>query len=132
MMQQPKILVGCPTSDHKAYCLEPYIKAVTSLSYPDYDIMIVDNSKEDAYHKRITELLKKFAKDKQFKVIKDEYFENFKDRIVHSRNLIRDELIKNKYDCFLSLEQDVIPPKDVIERLLSHNKAIATGVYFKD
>ena len=127
-----RILVGCPTSNHKAYCLEPYIKAVTSLSYPGYDIMIVDNSKEDAYHKRITELLKKFAEGKKFKVVKDEYAENFKDRIVHSRNLIRNELIKNKYDYFLSLEQDVIPPKDVIERLLSHSKDVVTGVYFKE
>lgn len=127
-----KVLVGCPTSDHKAYCLEPYIKAVTSLSYPNYDIMIVDNSKGDAYHKRINTLLEKFAKGKKFKVVKDEYVENFKDRIVHSRNLIREEVLKSEYDYFLSLEQDVIPPPDVIERLLSHDKDVVTGVYFKE
>ena len=36
----------------------------------------------------------------------------------------------NGYDYFFSLEQDVIPPKDVIESLLKHNKKIISGLYF--
>ena len=34
------------------------------------------------------------------------------------------------YDYFLSLEQDVIPPKDIIEQMLKSEKKIITGVYF--
>ena len=30
-MEQPKILVGCPTSKHKEYCLEKYAESVKSL-----------------------------------------------------------------------------------------------------
>jgi len=44
-MKTPKILLGCPTSDYKEYCLKEYVKSVKTLDYPCYDILLVDNSK---------------------------------------------------------------------------------------
>jgi len=120
----PKILVGCPTSEHKAYCLEEYANAVKNLTYDNYDILLVDNSKGDDYFERIKSL--------GLPVKKSDYCEGAKERIVKSRNLIRDVVLNEGYDYFFSLEQDVIPPKDVIERLLAHNKEVVSGVYFKD
>ena len=38
--------------------------------------------------------------------------------------------LENYYDYLFSLEQDVIPPKDVLERLLSAKKRLISGVYF--
>src|SRR3989344_2549800 len=38
----PRVLVGCPTSDSHAYCLDEYMKVLFSLDYPRYDILIVD------------------------------------------------------------------------------------------
>jgi GT2 family glycosyltransferase len=118
---EPKILVGCPTSDHKAYCLKEYAEGLKRLTYKSHDVLIVDNSKSNAYSKKIRSL--------GLNVIKDKYAENARDRIISSRNIIREEAIK-KYDYLLSLEQDVIPPPDIIERLLKHKKEIITGVYF--
>ena len=57
--------------------------------------------------------------------------EDVRQRIVDSRNILRDYALKNNYDYFLSLEQDVIPPRDIIPRLLGRNKKIVSGVYFK-
>jgi len=116
-----KILVGCPTSDNKSYCLKEYVEGIKKLPYKNHDILFVDNSKSQAYSKKIRSM--------GFKVIKDYYKENARDRITSSRNIIREEAIKN-YDYLLSLEQDVIPPADIIGRMLKHGKEITTGLYF--
>ena len=50
---KPKILVGCPTSFHKEYCLNEYAKSVKELSYNNYDILLVDNSSDDNYLDKI-------------------------------------------------------------------------------
>jgi len=84
--------------------------------------LLVDNSKDDSYFKRIKSL--------GLNAIKDEYFEKARERIVHSRNILRKIVLEKGYDYFLSLEQDVIPPKDVIEKLIRHEKKVVSGVYF--
>jgi len=117
-------LVGCPTADYKAYCLDEYITALKSLTYKNCDFLIVDNSKTDDYCERI--------KKSGIKVIKDKYLPLAKQRIISSRNLIREYALKNNYDYFFSLEQDVIPPKDIIERLLEAKKEIIAGVYYTE
>ena len=123
-MQQPKILVGCPTSDHKKYCIEEYAKAIKNLSYPNYDILLVDNSQTETYSKKLQTL--------EIPIKRDKYLERARDRIVHSRNVLRKYALENGYDYFLSLEQDVIPPKNVIEQLLQHKKEVITGIYYME
>ncbi len=117
-----KILLGCPTCDLYEYCLFEYLATIKELSYNNYDILLVDNSKNNRY----SDLLKQNG----INVIKDEYKERAIDRIVSSRNILRKYAIDNNYDYLLIIEQDVIPPKDVIEKLLNHNKNITAGVYF--
>lgn len=119
---KPKILVGCPTSNHYEYCLKDYIEGVKALTYDNFDFLIVDNSKDDDYAKKISEM--------GVEVLRTPWRDKARDRIVESRNVFRDKVINEGYDYFLSLEQDVIPPVDVIERLLSHNLKIVTAVYF--
>ena len=120
---KPKVLVGCPTAEMYKYCINEYINAVKSLSYSNYDILLVDNSKTDSYFKLL--------KSKGIEVIRDSYLDDVRERIVHSRNLLRDIAIERGYDYLFSLEQDVIPPKDAIEKLLRHNKRIVSGIYYK-
>ena len=117
----PKILIGCPTSYHKEYCLEKYIEGLKNIDYPNFDILLIDNSEDDNYFNKI--------KSYNIPVIKGPYFESARDRIVSSRNILREKAIEN-YDYFLNLDQDVIPPKDIIERFLSHKRRVLTGIYF--
>ena len=114
-----KVLIGCPTSFHKEYCLNEYSEAVKELKH---DVLLIDNSPNDEYLEKIKKL--------GLNVIKGKYFEGALDRIISSRNLLRKYVLENDYDYFFSLEQDVIPPLDIIERLLKHNKKVITGVYF--
>lgn len=120
-MKDKRILIGCPTSNHKYYALKQYIGAIKTLTYNNCGVLLVDNSKTNAYYNLIK---------KDMPVIKGKYFESARERIVESRNILREKTLKGDYDYFLSLEQDVIPPRNIIERLMSYNKNIVTGVYF--
>lgn len=118
----PKVLVGCPTSDHKSYALERYAEGLKSLTYENFDILIVDNSKNDKYLRKVKGL--------GIPVVKGPYSDSARQRIIDSRNILGQKALDKGYDYFFSLEQDVIPPKDVIQRLLKHNKEIVSGIYF--
>ncbi len=118
----PKVLVGCPTHEVKDYCLELYAKAAKALTYKNFDVLLVDNSPTDDYLQKIKSL--------GLPAIKGPYFETAVERIIASRNLLRQKFLEGGYDFLLSLEQDNLPPPDVIERLLAHNKKIIAGAYF--
>lgn len=118
-----KILVGCPTADPYRYCTQEWIDAVKALSYKGIDILLVDNSSSKDYFNEFS---------KKVPMLKTERMENLRELIARDRNLIREKVLKENYDYFLSLEIDVIPPLNVIEKLLSHNKEIVSGVYYKD
>lgn len=122
----PKVLIGSPISDYHSYCTLQYLQGLKKLTYKDIDILLVDNSeKEDFYNK-----LKKLTNVKIIRAFND--IKDIKEKIVKSRNLILEYCLEKGYDYFFSLEQDVIPPKNVIERLLKCNKEIVSGVYFSE
>jgi len=117
-----KILVGSPVNEMYDYCIKEYMEAITSLTYKNYDILFVDNSKTNDFYKKL--------KSMNVNVIRGKYFEEPRDRMVHSRNLLRQKVIEGNYDFLLNIDQDVIPPKDIIERFLQHKKRVITGIYF--
>jgi len=121
-MQNPKVLVGCPTSFHKEYALKQYADAVKSLNYDNFDVLLVDNSQDDVYLNKI--------KEHRLNVIKGPYFESAIKRIIESRNILRKYTLDYNYDYFFSLEQDVIPNKDALSKLIMQNKEVVCGIYF--
>lgn len=123
-MNNSKLLVGCPTSDHKRYCLKEYAAAVKALDYSNYEILLVDNSKSDFYIEEI--------KRQGLTAVKGPWHEGARDRIVASRNLLREYFLQHDFDCLLSLEQDVIPEPDIINRLLAHSKDIVSGLVYNN
>ena len=118
----PKILVGCPASDFKRYALERYAEGVKALNYDNFDVLLVDNSKNSDYLKKINSL--------GLPAVKGAYSDAARQRIIDSRNVLRQKVLDEGYDYLFSLEQDVIPPANVIQNLLSHEKKIVSGVYF--
>lgn len=120
----PKILIATPTFQDHDYCLNRFISTLKNLIYKDKDILIVDNSKENNYFEKLSKI-----NLPNLKVLKDNFVPNPLDRIVSSRNIIREFFLKNNYNYLLFLDQDVIPPLNVIEQLLSHKKEIISGVY---
>lgn len=121
-MSHPKVLVGCPTSDYKEYCLDQYAESVKNLDYQNYDILLIDNSKTVDYIKKL--------KEKNIPAQRSKWFEGAIDRIFTSRNVLRQNVLKGGYDYLFSLEQDVIPPRGALKKLVSQNKNIISAVYF--
>ncbi|MBI2508189.1 hypothetical protein HYV89_04510 [Candidatus Woesearchaeota archaeon] len=121
-MKLPKILVGCPTSSHKEYCLKEYAEAVKKLTYKNQDLLLVDNSQDDNYLEKIKSL--------KIPVMKGPHFESARDRIVASRNILRQKVLDGSYDYLFSLEQDVLPQANIIERLLKPKEDIISALYF--
>jgi GT2 family glycosyltransferase len=121
-MDNPKVLVGCPTYQGFGYCLDKFLESVNGLTYPNYDMVLVDNSEGDEYYN----LLKQKGAD----VIKAPRLKAMFETVAYSRNMIIDFALKNGYDYLLNLDQDVIPPKNIIEELLSCKKDIVSGIYF--
>ncbi len=119
----PKVLIGIPVSEQHGYATENLIKRIENLSYPNYDILIIDNSKTDKHFKSI--------KTKKAKVMWDFYsFKKVRDKLVACRNYMREIILENDYDYLLCIDQDVIPPFDLIEKLIFNHKDIVTGIYY--
>ncbi len=123
MEGKPRILVGCPTFEGKKYCLSEFAEGLKNLSYDNFDVLLVDNTKDDNYFNEIKKI--------GLPAVKGEFLEKATDRIAESRNILKEKVLAGGYDYLFSLEQDVVAPKDAIQKLLSHNKKIITGLYFK-
>jgi GT2 family glycosyltransferase len=121
-MRLPKVLVGAPVSDFHRYCFDEFAKAITNFSYENYDILLVDNSKTNDFYNEI--------KQKNIPVIKSEYHNRVRERVTRDHNLLRKKVLDENYAYLLILDQDVIPPKDAIQKLISHKKPIVCGLYF--
>ena len=133
-MTLPRILLGCPTAVAKADSLVSYFRGLNALTYPNIDIVIEDNSPTPEYAQHILALGKEWEAKHPghtFRVIHSGHTSpRVRERIVQGRNKLRQIVLKEKYDYFFSLEQDIIPPKDVIEKLLAHQKEVVGGVFY--
>lgn len=124
MKQSPKILIASPTYEGMRYCHNEFFNAITSLDYPDYKILIVDNSEKEEYYNELKKI-------KEITVLKENLDEKNKMlRLIHSRNKILDYAFQNNYDYVLMLDSDVIPPKDCLKELLNCKKDLVSGLYY--
>ena len=122
-----KILIGCPTCSKYKYCINEWLSRVKEIiknsKNHKIDYLLVDNSKENDFFNQL--------KKQGVNIIKAPHFENIKKTLSESRNILREKTIKENYDYFFSLEQDVIPPLDILEKLLSHKKEIISPYFSK-
>ena len=116
-MGNPKILLACPTYDGKNYCLDYWAEKVKELQkVTPCDVLLVDNSKDENYSKKI----KKYG----FKVIRSKHYKKTIKSIGEAKKKLNEYLIKNNYDFHFSLEQDLFPEKDMLKKLIADFKKI--------
>lgn len=118
-----RVLVGTPHNEVKNYCLDEFLSRATNLTYKNYDFLIADNSKT----KKNVKHLMKLGVNAVYIKPKQKANQKF---IMESHEAIRIAAIKGGYDFLLHLEDDVIVPHDVIERLLVHQKQVVSAMYF--
>lgn len=119
-----KVLVAGPIFDGMEYCVGDFLDRLKSLSYDNYDIFLVDNSGTRDFAKRL-------ERDYGVNVLHlDLKNMTGMKKIVRCRNRIFTYAVENGYDHVLMMDSDVIPPIDIIERLLLHKKDVVSGLYF--
>lgn len=121
--ENPRVLLACPVSDAKKYIIFKWIDHIKKLSYP-VDILLIDNSTNEQFAKHL--------KQKNVAVLRRPPYKNektIKETIAACQNMIVHQVLKNGYDYWFSLECDVFPPLDVVEKLMQHNQHLAAGCY---
>ena len=122
-MDYPKILVGAPVCKHYDYCFDLYLAALKGFDYPNYDILLIDNSDDEAFYQKL--------KDLGIPVIRKGHDNpSIKMKMIIGRNHLRQKVLEEGYDWFFNLDQDVIPPRDTLKKLTSHSKKVVTGIYY--
>ncbi len=121
-----KVLIGVPHADLKNYCLSMFLSRAKNLTYKNYEILFADNSNNRKNYKR---LIKEENVDCIYVKPKQKAIQHI---LADTHEAIRDYFLRGDYDYLLHLESDIIPPPDVIERLMIHNKPIVSAVYHID
>lgn len=129
-MHYPKIILAFPTSDKKDYCFFEFLEQLTRFTYPNLDILMIDNSSYD----RKEWLIKQFKKYDLQDRIRYQYFNpkclTFREMIRDCHNIIRDVVLKEGYNFAYFLESDHFTAPNTIEHLLSFKKLVVGLPYF--
>lgn len=121
-MIYPKVLIGTITFDDKDYVLDRFVERVKEFTYPDFEFLMIDSSKNDKYYKRIKKL--------GINVLKSKHQKDTRANCSKARNMLVEEFLKSDAEYLFHLEQDVIPRKDIIEELIKWKKKIVGGWYY--
>lgn len=126
---QPKIIIGTPTSIKKDYCLIDFLAHAAALTYPAIEHVIVDNSPGKEYAHKLRSYGVKVLR------VPNKGNKSPQELVADSHNLLRTYALDKGADYLFHLESDIIPPVDVIERLLDaeslHDElAVFAGMYF--
>jgi len=119
--KEPRVLVGCVTYDKDEAYITDFLSAIRSQDYRNFDIVFVDTSANDEYSARLRGtgcIVLKGEPDLDHPI----------KRITSGRNLVRDYATINGYDYVWFVDNDTLPPKDALSRLLSHGKDINAGI----
>lgn len=133
-MDRSRILVATIFGEVKNYVIRDWYKNVRQFTHPGFDLCAVDNSKDKKYHKKIFNHFSERKKNSNIlnisvlhtpRVHKEaEMFMAF------SANALRNYFLRHNYDWLLYVECDIFPPKDILERLLAHDKEIMSALFF--
>jgi hypothetical protein len=123
-MKLPRVLLATPTASVKDYCLKEWASYVKSLTYPNLDIFLIDNSLDPEHYKVI---LKHGLNCVPYIRTKGQEPRDF---MTECSNIIRDKVINEKYDFLMSLESDIFTHPNIIEHLLSFRKNVVGLSYF--
>ncbi len=116
-----KVLIGIGTCDKFDYCEKPVFDSIFSQDYPNFDVLIVDNSQTRFYS---STLLSKYPKAKILHLNRPRFF---RDAVGQARKAIKDYALSNRYDRLFFVDADMLLKKDSLSKLMKHDKDFVTG-----
>lgn len=126
----PRVLVGVVTYEGKDYIFPKNYEIISNLTYPNYDFVVVDNSPTSNYVNKLRRRGYKHIHHITRGGELDGTTNNSRMALAKSQNFIRNYMLENDYDYLLLVESDLLPPKDIIERLLGHVKPVVGCWYW--
>jgi hypothetical protein len=119
----PKVLIGTPTYEGKSYCLTQWIAQVLKVLSTDQDmkLLIFDTSRNGDYALHIRRL--------GIECVRIEPTSSNIETICKARGEIYRTALQGEFDFLLSLEQDVFPPPNILDRLITWQKHIVGVPY---
>lgn len=131
----PKVLICAPTSKAKNYVFKEWIENITQFKYPNFDVVLFDNTKDNGVNTKYLnkEFRRNFGHNKGFNAFHtNSKSDSVIERMAISHNQCVEYAKNNGIKKILHLETDILPPHDVIERLIFHNKLVVGGLYYRD
>lgn len=111
-----KVFVAIPTFKGKNYCANDFFNNLYMLKIlnPNWHFFIADNSDCPFFQEQVKELGFCYIWDEEGSKLK-----YGREKIVHSRNLLREKFLESKYELFLSLESDHFPTNQLIKKMFA-------------
>ena len=119
-----KVLLGCPINIVKEYCLPDWFELIKNLTYPNYDIFLVDNSRNPNFHRDL-------AEEHDLDIAHNPPGgKEARKYMAESIEMVRGRAVDGGYSHLFILECDIFPPPQIIELLICQQKpVIGTGYW---
>jgi len=117
----PKVLVALPTYEGKDYIFKENFEAIKNIDYSNYDYIYIDNTKTTSY---LSKLRRRGAK--ATRVPRNG---NSRMALANAQNYARHKAIDGNYDYLMFIESDLIPPRDIITRLVKPGLKVIGASY---
>lgn len=122
-MDNPRVLLASPVNMIKYYILFDWLDHLASLTYDNFGIFLVDNTETPAFYKGLRNLgYDTYWVDPAGKEIRQ--------YMAESNEVMRKKALIEDYDFLFILECDIFTPREVIERLLSHDYPVVGAAYW--
>lgn len=122
MFDWPKILAFTITYSGKDYVYEEFKKSLSDLQYPNIRHIWIDNTDDEG------EYLAKLSTD-GFEAYHVERGNNSREALARSQEFARRIAVEEDYDYLLSIESDILFPKDAVFRLLANDREVVGARY---
>jgi cellulose synthase/poly-beta-1,6-N-acetylglucosamine synthase-like glycosyltransferase len=117
------VIIGASASKYNKSTFDQFYEKINTFSYKHKKLVMVDSSEGNHYYRELLKMgilsIKVKPKTKSTIQTQHECYE-----------MIRERFIKSNADHLLLLDENTMPPRDVIERLLLHRKDIVSGCTF--
>jgi hypothetical protein len=118
MTLKNKPLIVTPTYEGKDYCLNKYLESIYKLKT---DFILIDNSKEDNYYKKLLSM--------NLPVFRVHRGNNSREAITNAMNFARQYMLERDYTHMLVIESDLFPQEDTVNRLLHYDLPVVGSYY---
>ena len=115
--------MSAPIYEHKYYCIQDYIRNLRYLSYPNFDVLLVDNSKDPTAVQTVIDM------NPDIEIVYTGFHETTRASQGISYQYIRKRFLEGDYEYLMIIESDLFPFAEIIEELMANDKDICGAVY---